>query len=168
MLCVAWRLGVVCMSPPRGVPDGWHQSCYAYSVRRNSGRRHAASATASAVNAPPSATAWGVPIRSASAPTCKAPSGASPTKTNARSEEHTSELQSLAYLVCRLLLEKKKNDIRSEDQTSELQSLSYLLCRFLLDKTKITKSAIRTDTQQHTSLTNSHKTQPTNYHETDT
>src|SRR3989441_3341395 len=25
-----------------------------------------------------------------------------------RSEEHTSELQSLAYLVCRLLLEKKK------------------------------------------------------------
>src|SRR5205823_13454205 len=28
-----------------------------------------------------------------------------------RSEEHTSELQSLAYLVCRLLLEKKKNTI---------------------------------------------------------
>src|SRR5687767_15487711 len=27
-----------------------------------------------------------------------------------RSEEHTSELQSLAYLVCRLLLEKKKRD----------------------------------------------------------
>src|SRR5687767_15755646 len=27
---------------------------------------------------------------------------------NPRSEEHTSELQSLAYLVCRLLLEKKK------------------------------------------------------------
>src|SRR2546425_11817259 len=27
----------------------------------------------------------------------------------ARSEEHTSELQSLAYLVCRLLLEKKKH-----------------------------------------------------------
>src|SRR2546425_6398161 len=29
-------------------------------------------------------------------------------KKEARSEEHTSELQSLAYLVCRLLLEKKK------------------------------------------------------------
>src|SRR2546423_6214597 len=28
----------------------------------------------------------------------------------ARSEEHTSELQSLAYLVCRLLLEKKKKN----------------------------------------------------------
>src|SRR2546425_8339233 len=32
-----------------------------------------------------------------------------------RSEEHTSELQSLAYLVCRLLLEKKK--ARSVQQT---------------------------------------------------
>src|SRR2546425_4888923 len=29
-----------------------------------------------------------------------------------RSEEHTSELQSLAYLVCRLLLEKKKKIIQ--------------------------------------------------------
>src|SRR5205823_11608222 len=28
-----------------------------------------------------------------------------------RSEEHTSELQSLAYLVCRLLLEKKKKTL---------------------------------------------------------
>src|SRR2546425_6516182 len=28
-----------------------------------------------------------------------------------RSEEHTSELQSLAYLVCRLLLEKKKHTL---------------------------------------------------------
>src|SRR2546425_9784349 len=31
-----------------------------------------------------------------------------PTPPRVRSEEHTSELQSLAYLVCRLLLEKKK------------------------------------------------------------
>src|SRR5205823_13667038 len=37
----------------------------------------------------------------------------------ARSEEHTSELQSLAYLVCRLLLEKKKNYIQ---QLPELSS----------------------------------------------
>src|SRR2546429_2894072 len=29
----------------------------------------------------------------------------------ARSEEHTSELQSRLHLVCRLLLEKKKNDV---------------------------------------------------------
>src|SRR5687767_15763821 len=31
-----------------------------------------------------------------------------------RSEEHTSELQSLAYLVCRLLLEKKKKKIENK------------------------------------------------------
>src|SRR5205823_12755342 len=31
-----------------------------------------------------------------------------------RSEEHTSELQSLAYLVCRLLLEKKKSTMTSK------------------------------------------------------
>src|SRR3712207_7768990 len=30
-----------------------------------------------------------------------------------RSEEHTSELQSRQYLVCRLLLEKKKNNTRA-------------------------------------------------------
>src|SRR6266404_10004793 len=30
-----------------------------------------------------------------------------------RSEEHTSELQSLAYLVCRLLLEKKKKKTKN-------------------------------------------------------
>src|SRR2546423_8728621 len=36
-----------------------------------------------------------------------------------RSEEHTSELQSLAYLVCRLLLEKKKN-IDTSHYTSRL------------------------------------------------
>src|SRR3712207_8828050 len=32
-------------------------------------------------------------------------------KTLGRSEEHTSELQSRQYLVCRLLLEKKKNTL---------------------------------------------------------
>src|SRR3712207_8773080 len=42
-------------------------------------------------------------------PTCFAP---------ARSEEHTSELQSRQYLVCRLLLEKNK----TTEHTSELRS----------------------------------------------
>src|SRR5258705_9738227 len=32
-----------------------------------------------------------------------------------RSEEHTSELQSLRHLVCRLLLEKKKKTMKHED-----------------------------------------------------
>src|SRR2546425_2596661 len=39
-------------------------------------------------------------------------SPASTASTAKRSEEHTSELQSLAYLVCRLLLEKKKTQRR--------------------------------------------------------
>src|SRR2546425_5287970 len=43
-----------------------------------------------------------------------------------RSEEHTSELQSLAYLVCRLLLEKKKKT-RSPRQT-QLPDTFELLC----------------------------------------
>src|SRR5258706_1822649 len=43
-----------------------------------------------------------------SAPTACA-SSAPPRRPPSRSEEHTSELQSLTNLVCRLLLEKKKN-----------------------------------------------------------
>src|SRR5690625_5952458 len=35
-----------------------------------------------------------------------------------RSEEHTSELQSRGHLVCRLLLEKKKNNPSHEAKTS--------------------------------------------------
>src|SRR2546425_7295389 len=38
-----------------------------------------------------------------------------------RSEEHTSELQSLAYLVCRLLLEKKKKKNKTNIIVSENQ-----------------------------------------------
>src|SRR2546425_6964383 len=40
------------------------------------------------------------------------PLGETAVPQNQRSEEHTSELQSLAYLVCRLLLEKKKKKKR--------------------------------------------------------
>src|SRR5687767_15300633 len=43
----------------------------------------------------------------------RAASSTSASCTPTRSEEHTSELQSLAYLVCRLLLEKKKNQRES-------------------------------------------------------
>src|SRR2546425_1733738 len=42
------------------------------------------------------------PMGDSSVPTTRTP------PSEPRSEEHTSELQSLAYLVCRLLLEKKK------------------------------------------------------------
>src|SRR3712207_7982530 len=42
-----------------------------------------------------------------------------PRRAVARSEEHTSELQSRQYLVCRLLLEKKK--LSREELTTALQ-----------------------------------------------
>src|SRR2546427_7503094 len=37
---------------------------------------------------------------------------------NERSEEHTSELQSQSNLVCRLLLEKKKEHLKHQTQTT--------------------------------------------------
>src|SRR3712207_8035958 len=55
----------------------------------------------------------GARLRSPSAKRCRSPSVISAsglgTASSRRSEEHTSELQSRQYLVCRLLLEKKKN-----------------------------------------------------------
>src|SRR2546423_4318064 len=57
-----------------------------------------------------------------------------------RSEEHTSELQSLAYLVCRLLLEKKKTtsnvsiyNSQASRMTTTISTLSYLLLRSYVD-----------------------------------
>src|SRR2546422_8237930 len=40
-----------------------------------------------------------------------------PLRGSARSEEHTSELQSRLHLVCRLLLEKKKNKTKIDSET---------------------------------------------------
>src|SRR3712207_8854669 len=42
-----------------------------------------------------------------------------------RSEEHTSELQSRQYLVCRLLLEKKKKNSTNHEQFNP--SITYLV-----------------------------------------
>src|SRR5258707_5930146 len=57
------------------------------------------------------AAATGVRARQGTtpAPRNQAPSPARKARRLGRSEEHTSELQSRQYLVCRLLLEKKKN-----------------------------------------------------------
>src|SRR3712207_7064892 len=45
----------------------------------------------------------------------------------ARSEEHTSELQSRQYLVCRLLLEKKKEPLATHLHSDHLPPLALLL-----------------------------------------
>src|SRR2546429_3733012 len=44
---------------------------------------------------------------------------------NGRSEEHTSELQSRLHLVCRLLLEKKKQ-VTQERQTIQLSRTTFV------------------------------------------
>src|SRR5262245_63053066 len=48
-----------------------------------------------------------------------------PPSVSVRSEEHTSELQSLRHLVCRLLLEKKKK-IRTINPATQIQTLATL------------------------------------------
>src|SRR2546430_10011169 len=45
-------------------------------------------------------------------------------RVGARSEEHTSELQSQSNLVCRLLLEKKKTDMESKVRHSSHRTVS--------------------------------------------
>src|SRR5436305_11496650 len=53
------------------------------------------------------------------------PSRARPARAGARSEEHTSELQSRPHLVCRLLLEKKKD--RNAGSRAERDDVSQLV-----------------------------------------
>src|SRR5262245_64717311 len=61
--------------------------------------------------------------------------GSSPSCPNRRrSEEHTSELQSLRHLVCRLLLEKKKNNTKHNKKSSyknihEYEQMTYRVIR---------------------------------------
>src|SRR2546426_1686818 len=47
----------------------------------------------------------------------------------ARSEEHTSELQSPCNLVCRLLLEKKKNTYRGTQSCASPCTLKHMITR---------------------------------------
>src|SRR3712207_8631581 len=47
-----------------------------------------------------------------------------------RSEEHTSELQSRQYLVCRLLLEKKKTQKKQLQQSQQTHNTSILLVTY--------------------------------------
>src|SRR6266436_316585 len=60
------------------------------------------------------------------------PRPASASARSARSEEHTSELQSRLHLVCRLLLEKKKKKISTQINTQSLIPLAYLCLFFLV------------------------------------
>src|SRR5437899_9941307 len=72
-------------------------------VRKYSGR-----GVDAPVDEPPTGSAM-------NAATVSAPASSIACSSAARSEEHTSQLQSLRHLVCRLLLEKKKNKTNRTD-----------------------------------------------------
>src|SRR2546425_4167173 len=111
-----------------GLPVGAHAGAPLVGGGRGDGERVPAARRARATTAPDAHTAGGGPRRPAlrgprhhvagPSPLVARPcwmlegprwcGARSPSSSGSRSEEHTSELQSLAYLVCRLLLEKKK------------------------------------------------------------
>src|SRR5207248_3728109 len=65
---------------------------------------------------PTSARPWAGRARSCTSTRCSRPRATGRPPWPSRSEEHTSELQSPYDLVCRLLLEKKKNTKQNDDE----------------------------------------------------
>src|SRR2546425_6518967 len=88
-------------------PGPLRQSGGPVGARRTSSSENAG-ATCSCTARSPSSHPTAIDARSRSSVSSSSSSSAA-----RRSEEHTSELQSLAYLVCRLLLEKKKKKINT-------------------------------------------------------
>src|SRR3989442_7084161 len=67
-----------------------------------------------------------------------------------RSEEHTSELQSRPHLVCRLLLEKKKNWLRRKilmalmyRNADLVVTITYTLKKELIDQFGVARRTVR-------------------------
>src|SRR5687768_17926233 len=72
----------------------------------------------------------------------------SPRTRRSRSEEHTSELQSRLHLVCRLLLEKKKNNRpRPTTQSDRSDSVKCSCCDETRDPTELTALRCHPDVQ---------------------
>src|SRR5690625_6702837 len=91
-------------APRSGSP---RSSRCAWTSRRRD-RRSGAGSSCAAISPSPRCTASSRSASTGSTITCTA-------SRSARSEEHTSELQSRGHLVCRLLLEKKKKQKRTTD-----------------------------------------------------
>src|SRR2546429_3724391 len=64
-----------------------------------------------------------------------------------RSEEHTSELQSRLHLVCRLLLEKKKNNQPLQSQSNEIYRVLNNSCCPKISTTNYTILSAKTANQ---------------------
>src|SRR5205823_12770470 len=90
--------------------NGHSSDLHSFPTRRSSDLERTSSIVPCATTSPPWMPGPG-PISTICSAARIVSSSCSTTRTVfPRSEEHTSELQSLAYLVCRLLLEKKKHD----------------------------------------------------------
>src|SRR2546425_6159880 len=92
--------------PPKAEPDCRSAGRAVIRDRAHGVRRPPRSSERPATRVPPPSPA--PPRRRAAREDGATIQRAVTTRDERRSEEHTSELQSLAYLVCRLLLEKKK------------------------------------------------------------
>src|SRR5215510_5864346 len=62
-----------------------------------------------------------------------------------RSEEHTSELQSRGHLVCRLLLEKKKNNysnLNLSNKTINIKNVNTNAIKLLIERSHVGKDHV--------------------------
>src|SRR5437762_10081435 len=87
-----------------------HPHLHSFPTRRSSDLSSRQSILARKARPPARRFDWPAPWKWDSAAANKSPAAALCPETH-RSEEHTSELQSPMYLVCRLLLEKKKKKV---------------------------------------------------------
>src|SRR5947209_12336625 len=93
--------------------SGYHRDLHSFPTRRSSDLRISRSAT---IHRPNTFQKYSLASRAMSGLRC---TNTTHFPRTGRSEEHTSELQSRQYLVCRLLLEKKKNKQKLITQRSE-------------------------------------------------
>src|SRR5438105_6746202 len=115
----AYRRAAITSSPVRGL-QRTRQSCFVYG----SGRRRdlpSFPTRRSSDLLPSPYRVW--PRRRLRVGAGRVP-GRCPRATRGRSEEHTSELQSRVELVCRLLLEKKKQAAERENPCEEITRLN--------------------------------------------
>src|SRR5690606_41364060 len=105
------RCSILAFALPFFPGDGVHRDLHSFPTRRSSDP--AAEACTSARSCPFGTSLSLAPVASPFSTAPVEPGSAAPSSgtcsSAARSEEHTSELQSRENLVCRLLLEKKKS-----------------------------------------------------------
>src|SRR3989441_8267402 len=100
-----WRL----TTTPSRTPDEWAQALTSYLTQAGRSTQEVRAAILASVVPPVTQTLCEAVERATTVkPLVVDGRSRLPITLDVRSEEHTSELQSLAYLVCRLLLEKKR------------------------------------------------------------